>query len=77
VVQNRISKKQFDRKILINGILNYDKEMEWIAPLKVAEAVKSAKVEKQQRKAEAKKAKKLERKNAKLKAKLEKNQEGK
>jgi hypothetical protein len=28
VVQNRISKKQFDRKILINGILNYDKEME-------------------------------------------------
>jgi hypothetical protein len=46
--------------------------------LKVTEAAKSAKVEKQQRKAEAKKAKKLERKNAKLKAKLDKNKkEGK
>jgi hypothetical protein len=76
VIQTKISKKEFDRKILINGALDYDKEMEWIAPLKVAEATKNAKTEKIQRKQEAKKAKKLERKNRKLKQKIDK-QKGK
>jgi hypothetical protein len=28
VLNTKINKKQYDRKILINGLLNYDKEME-------------------------------------------------
>jgi hypothetical protein len=28
VINNRIAKKQYDRKIIINGEVNYEKEME-------------------------------------------------
>jgi len=61
VINTKISKKQYDRKIVINKALDYDTEMEWIAPVRAAEAAKAAEVEKRvakQKAAEAKKEKK-------------------
>jgi len=61
VINTKISKKEFDRKIVINKPLDYDAEMEWIAPVRAAEAAKAAEVEKRlakQKAAEAKKDKK-------------------
>ena len=61
VVNTKIAKKQYDRKILIHGQLDYDKEMEWIAPVRAAEVAKSkamqAKLDKQKA-AQAKREKK-------------------
>lgn len=70
VVNKKINKKQWDRKILINGLLDYDKEMEWIAPLKNAEAQKNAKLEAKRQAIEAKNQAKLEAKKQKQRAKL-------
>ncbi|MDR0545794.1 MAG: DUF5385 family protein [Mycoplasmataceae bacterium] len=69
VVNTKINRKTYDRKILINGILNYDKEMEWIAPIKFAEANKNSKSIKAQQKQEARKKIQTERLLAKQKAK--------
>lgn len=61
VINTKISKKEYDRKIVINKQLDYDTEMEWIAPVRMAEAAKNAAMEKKmekQRAAQAKKDKK-------------------
>ncbi len=61
VINTKISKKDYDRKIVINKQLDYDTEMEWIAPVRAAEAAKNAAMEKKmakQREAQAKKDKK-------------------
>lgn len=65
VVNRRISKKDYDRQILINGELDYNKEMEWISPIKAAEETKNAK-------ANAKAEQLARKKQEKLKMKLEK-----
>ena len=84
VVTRRIDRKNTDRKIVINGKLDYDKEMQWIAPLRTAESEKNAKMlEKQEKRQEEiharalaqkeKLAKKQAAKAAKLEAKKEKH----
>lgn len=45
VVNTKISKKQYDRKIVIHGELDFDKEMEWIAPIRAAEQAKVKQME--------------------------------
>lgn len=45
VVNTKISKKDYDRKIVIHNELNYDKEMEWIAPIRAAEQEKAKAME--------------------------------
>ena len=45
VVVKKIDKKTQDRQIFINGKLNYDKEMYWIAPIKNAELERMQKIE--------------------------------
>mgnify|MGYP004448653673 CR=1 FL=1 len=53
VITRKIDRKNQDRKIVINGALDYDKEMEWIAPIRTAESEKNAKMlEKQERRQE-------------------------
>lgn len=47
VVQDKIpGKKEYSRKVVITKRLNYDQEMEWIAPVMIAEAQKNAAIEK-------------------------------
>jgi hypothetical protein len=74
-MNTRISKKEYDRKIIINGLLDYDKEMEWIAPIKFAETTKNAKAVKQQQKTEQRKQKRLQKKKDKAKSKVAKAKE--
>lgn len=45
VLNTKIGKKQYDRKIIINGELDLDKEMEWIAPIRAAEQEKAKAME--------------------------------
>lgn len=45
VVNTKIGKKQYDRKIVIHNELNYDREMEWIAPIRAAEEAKNKAME--------------------------------
>lgn len=45
VINTKISKKEYDRKIVIHNELNYDKEMEWIAPIRAAEEAKNKAME--------------------------------
>jgi hypothetical protein len=72
VINTRINKKEYDRKIIINGLLDYDKEMEWIAPIKFAETTKNAKSVKQQQKNEQRKQNRVNKQKAKAKRKVEK-----
>ncbi|MDY2887206.1 MAG: DUF5385 family protein [Malacoplasma sp.] len=72
VVTKRIDKKNQDRKVYINGALDYDKEMEWIAPLKDAEAAKNKKIEEQQLKQREKLQKRMEKRLQKEKEKNKK-----
>jgi hypothetical protein len=72
VINTKINKKEYDRKIIINGLLNYDKEMEWIAPIKFAESVKNAKAVKQAEKTEQRKQAKITKQKIKAKNKVEK-----
>jgi hypothetical protein len=72
VINTKINKKEYDRKIIINGLLDYDKEMEWIAPIKFAETTKNAKAIKQQQKNDEHQRKLLEKKKIKAKVKVEK-----
>lgn len=48
VVTKKIDRKNSVRKIYINGKLDYDKEMQWIAPLRASELEKNNKIEKKQ-----------------------------
>lgn len=73
VLNKKINKKEWDRKILINGALNYDEEMEWIAPIKVAEKIKSAKAEEKSQKLAIKNQKRIHEKLMKEKEKSSKN----
>lgn len=77
VINTKIDKKNFDRKIVINGELDYDQEMEWIAPVKAAEEAKAAAVDKRiakQKEAQAKQEKRrLERAQKKAQKKNAKN----
>ncbi len=68
VVNTKISKKQWDRKILINGALDYDREMEWIAPIRAAEELKNKKLDEQTKK-------RAEKQKAKINARNKKKQE--
>lgn len=69
VINTKIDKKNYDRKIVIHKELDYDTEMEWIAPVRIAEAAKNAAIEKRlakQKAAEKKREqKRLERKQKK------------
>ncbi len=58
VINKKISKKEWDRQIVINGELNYDVEMEWVAPIKAAEMAKNAKIEAKNEEIKAKKERK-------------------
>ena len=61
VLNTKIAKKQYDRKIVINSVCDYETEMEWIAPVKAAEAAKAAAMEKRiakQKQVQAKRDKK-------------------
>ena len=73
VVTKKINRKEWDRKILINGKLNYDNEMIWIAPARALELQHNAKniaaTEAKQKKIIAKAQKKKEKELAKKKAK--------
>ncbi len=46
VINKKISKKDYQRSVVINKALDYDTEMEWIAPVRIAEAIKEAAIEK-------------------------------
>ena len=69
VINTKISKKEYDRKIVINSVCDYEKEMEWIAPVKAAEQAKAEAMEKRiakQKESQAKRDKKrLEREQRK------------
>lgn len=61
VINTKIDKKNYDRKIVINKELDYDTEMEWIAPVRIAEEAKSAAMEKKIEKQKAAEKKRQER----------------
>jgi len=68
VVNTKIGKSKYDRKILVHGELNLDKEMEWIAPIRSAELAKQkaidakiAKQKEQEAKAEKRRRERVER----------------
>lgn len=46
VINTKIDKKNYDRKVVINKELDYDTEMEWIAPVRIAEAAKAEAMDK-------------------------------
>jgi hypothetical protein len=46
VVNKKINKKDSSREIVITKELNFDKEMEWIAPIKENEEIKTLKKKK-------------------------------
>ena len=73
VINTKISKKEYDRKIVINKELDYDTEMEWIAPVRIAEAAKNAAMEKRMAKQKAAEEKKQKRRLMKLQKKEQKN----
>lgn len=73
VINNKISKKQYDRKIIINGEVNYEKEMEWIGPLRKIEHNKNLRAEKKRSQLILRERKRLE----KMKAKAQKEQQKK
>lgn len=58
VINTKIAKNEYDRKIVINGELNYDKEMEWIAPIHANEVAKNEIMKKRIEKEKEKQAKK-------------------
>lgn len=73
VINKKIAKNKFDRKIIINKILDYDSEMEWIAPIKDAENAKKMAMEKTIAKQKAKQQKKLLKQNERKRKKILKN----
>lgn len=75
VVNTKISKKEWDRKILINGALNYDKEMEWIAPIRAAEELKTKKTDELEKQKREKALKRKQAKDKKQQAKIKQKRE--
>ncbi len=79
VVNTKISKKEWERKILINGALNYDREMEWIAPIRAAEEAKTKKTDeiakKKAQKAKQRRDASIKRQQEKIKRKKSRNQQ--
>lgn len=73
VTNRKINKNEFDRKILINSLLDYDQEMEWIFPIRIAEKANQLKLQEQHKKYEAQKQKKLQKMRLKEQAKKIKN----
>lgn len=73
VINKKINKNEFDRKILINSLLDYDQEMEWIFPIRIAEKSNQLKQEEQQKKYEMQKQKKLQKMRLKEQIKKKKN----
>lgn len=73
VINVKKGKKDFERKILINGLLDHDKEMEWIAPLREKERPLSEKQLKLQAKQDEKRKKLLEKKKLHAQKIAEKN----
>jgi len=65
VITSYVSKKETSQKIVINKALDFDKEMEWIAPLRTLENERKAKNAAYLAKMEQKKKKKLEKKQKK------------
>ncbi len=72
VINKKIDKKNYDRKIVINGALDYDKEMEWIAPMRANELQKNAKAVADQEKKQKKIIEKAEKQKQKLLLKKQK-----
>ncbi|MBQ0045389.1 MAG: DUF5385 family protein [Mycoplasma sp.] len=73
VINTKISKKEYDRKIVINKQLDYDTEMEWIAPVRIAEAAKNAAMEKRLAKQKEQQAKKDKKRLMKKQKKAQKH----
>lgn len=73
VVNRRISKKEYDRKILINRELDYNTEMEWMAPVRYSEAAKAAAIEQKMAKQRARENKKQQRRLIKQQEKAKKH----
>lgn len=73
VINTKISKKQYDRKIVINRQLDYDTEMEWIAPVRYAEAAKAAAMEQKMAKKKAAETKKEQKRLLKIQKKAKKH----
>lgn len=70
VLNTKINRKEWDRKIVINGLVDYNKEMEWIAPIKAEEELKMKKADEAAKKKERKK---LERQKKAQQKQREKN----
>ena len=68
----KTGRKTQDRQIFINGSCDYNKEMEWIAPIRDAEIERSKKIEEKELKKQEKLRAKLAKKQAKEKSKIEK-----
>lgn len=73
VINKKINKNEFSRKILINSLLDYEQEMEWIFPIRIAEKVNQLKSEEQHKRYEMLKQKKLQKMRLKEQAKKKKN----
>lgn len=73
VVNTKISKKDYDRKIVINRALDYDTEMEWIAPVRASELAKNEAIEKRMAKQKAIQDKKNKKRLLKQQKKAQKN----
>ena len=73
VINTKIAKNKYDRKIIINKELDYDTEMEWIAPIKDAEKAKKIAAEKTIAKQKAKQEKKMLKQKEKEKKRSSKN----
>lgn len=73
VVVRKIDRKNQDRQIFINGSCDYNKEMEWIAPIRDAEIARNRKIEEKQAQKQEKLRLKMEKQFKKEKVKKEKN----
>lgn len=72
VVVHKINRKTQDRQIFINGSCDYNKEMEWIAPIRNAEIERSKKIEEKELKKQEKLKAKLAKRQAKERSRIKK-----
>lgn len=75
VIIKKIDRKTQDRKIIINGKVNYDKEMEWIAPIRNAEITRSSRLTEKQEMKQRKIIEKAQLRERKLREKTNKNEQ--
>ena len=73
VVNKKKNKNEYDRKILINSLLDFNQEMKWIFPIRIAEKANQLKLEEQHKKYELQQQKKLQKMRIKEQAKKRKN----